>query len=242
MNTPPPPSPESLDAYLDGTLEGADLAAFEAALAADPALRAEVDLQRRIDGALRHGFALPEPAIPMLAPAPVPVPAPARARRYWTAPRLLAAAAIVLLVGGFTTFGLARHLAADHPLVSVYRTNVARGLKPAWVCDTDEQLVAYLESKYGRALTVRGGEGVHLIGWTSCAAISPYTAVLMTRVEGEPVLVLVDTASADHDLSLPWLSGLHLYRRELGGMVLYELTPRSAPALLDRFAQPTPRG
>lgn len=246
MNTrdpaiPPAPdagAPDLLDAYLDGLLEGPDLAAFEATLAADPALRAEVDLQRRIDAILRNSFAPPQQAIAMARPAAAPAPAP----RYWTLPRLFAAAAIILLVGGITTFGLARHLAADHPLVRLYHDQIASGLKPAWVCDTDEQLVAYLESRYGRGLTVRGGDGVHLIGWTSCSALSPYTALLMTRVGDEPVFVLVDVASSDRDLSLPWLSGLNLYRREVGGMVLYELTPRSAPALLDRFAQPAPRG
>jgi hypothetical protein len=230
-----PPAPEALDAYLDGLLEGADLEAFEAAMAADPALRAEVELQRRIDAALRRHFALPE------APALHP-PAAGAGSRYWNTPRLLAAAAIILLVAGITIFGLVRYIAADHPLVRVYRTEVARGLKPAWVCDTDEQLVAYLEDKYGRGLTVRGGDGIDLIGWTSCTALSPYTAVLMTRVDGEPVFVLVDLLASDRDLSLPWLSGLHLFRRELGGMVLYELTPRAAPVLLDRFAEPPPRG
>ncbi len=45
-----------LDAYLDGMLEGDALAAFEQTIAADPALRAEVQAQRSINASLSRLF------------------------------------------------------------------------------------------------------------------------------------------------------------------------------------------
>ena len=46
------------------------------------------------------------------------------------------------------------------------------------------------------------------------------------------------TASADSQPKLPKDSGLHLFRRELGGLVLYELSPLAEPQLLTLFIIP----
>src|SRR5688572_650577 len=51
----------ALDAYLDGLLVGPERHAFESRLAGDPALRAAVESQRQIDGALRSLFVIPSP-------------------------------------------------------------------------------------------------------------------------------------------------------------------------------------
>ena len=54
--TPPTPSADLLEAYLDGALEGDALAAIERAIAADPALKAEIDAQRSINASLSRLF------------------------------------------------------------------------------------------------------------------------------------------------------------------------------------------
>src|SRR5689334_6056643 len=48
---------EMLDAFLDGELEPAERAAFEARLAADPALRARLAARRALDADLKDAYA-----------------------------------------------------------------------------------------------------------------------------------------------------------------------------------------
>src|SRR5262245_63712050 len=50
-----------LEAYLDGLLEGEALSAFEQAVASSPALRAQVEAQRKIDASLERLFERAEP-------------------------------------------------------------------------------------------------------------------------------------------------------------------------------------
>ena len=54
--------PDPLDLYLDGRLEGEELAAFEERLGRDGDLAAEVDRHRAIEGRLRTAFAPPADA------------------------------------------------------------------------------------------------------------------------------------------------------------------------------------
>jgi hypothetical protein len=57
---------------------------------------------------------------------------------------------------------------------------------------------------------------------------------MLARVNGLPVMVFVDRANADTHPTLP--SGenkLHLFRKELGPLVLYELTPLDRPNVSD---------
>ncbi len=64
--TPPPPPrdpQEMLDAYLDGILEGQDLALFEHALDQNPSLKAAVDAQQSIDDSLSRLFHPAEPFV-----------------------------------------------------------------------------------------------------------------------------------------------------------------------------------
>jgi len=92
---------ELLSAYLDGQLSAGERARLEAQLAADPALRAELE-------ALRHTVALVRelPPVPIprnfilpraMAARPRPV-RPLRPRRAWAAPLLTAATAVVSLL------------------------------------------------------------------------------------------------------------------------------------------------
>nr|HID15121.1 hypothetical protein [Anaerolineae bacterium] len=92
---------ELLSAYLDGQLSAGERARLEAQLAADPALRAELEALRHTVTLVRD---LPLVSIPrnfILSPAVAarPRPAPlARPRRAWAAPLLTAATAVVSLL------------------------------------------------------------------------------------------------------------------------------------------------
>ncbi|MBX3359732.1 MAG: hypothetical protein KF745_15030 [Phycisphaeraceae bacterium] len=59
MSQPMNESDARIESYLDGTLVGAELAAFEAQLSTDAALRSALDVQLRLDARLRAVFAPP---------------------------------------------------------------------------------------------------------------------------------------------------------------------------------------
>jgi len=92
--------------------------------------------------------------------------------------------------------------------------------------------------------------GLEVLGWSynsiqddkSLGVFSGYTLYLLARAKGEPVVVLIDRTGYDRPLEVDSASGLHLFRREIGGAVLYEISPLDAPAVLDQFApyEPTP--
>lgn len=88
---------ERIDAYVDGTLTGAERAAFEQRLASDPALKQEVALQRQINEALN------EPAVADLEEKLTQIIAEERpVKPLWRQyARPLAIAASVLLLLGF---------------------------------------------------------------------------------------------------------------------------------------------
>lgn len=227
-----------LERYLDGQLSGPDLDAFERRLRADPALRAQVQLQHRLDSTLQTLCAPPEGlalACPTASAAGAPTtgsPLVRRRRAVALAASLLLAATALLFISravGWPAFGLEK----------LYRHEVAGGLTPDWICETDEQMAAYLTEKFGQGMLVASARpGVELIGWSRAPIITHYTGVLLTRVDGEPTIVLVDRLVHDRGLTLPPLSPLHIFRREVGTLVVYEITPDDAPRVIPLFSPP----
>ncbi len=67
----------------------------------------------------------------------------------------------------------------------------------------------------------------------------------MARVNNSPVMVFVDRLEADVHPELPEVcAGLRLYRKELGSLVAYELSPFDKPQVIDQLytvGSPTPR-
>ena len=62
--------------------------------------------------------------------------------------------------------------------------------------------------------------------------------ILLARVDGEGVIVLIDRAKHDRDIASPADPSLWVFRRAIGDLVLYEVSPRPQAALLDRFRIP----
>jgi hypothetical protein len=230
----PPISPEVFEAYLDGRLAGDELVAAEAAVRADPELARESDLHRRMTGSLKSQFA--PPAIELPAPPPLAFKAPPAPVRRWAVMAL--AAALVLCVTGGMWFALASRISGSERL---YRTLAAANYRPDWVCSTDEQFVEILRYRLGDAFLVNADAAVALIGWKYVREpLSIQALALMAKVDGDHSVVLVDRLINDKPLEEPSPgSGLKLFRREIGGLVLYEITPLSTPRLLD-LAYPAP--
>lgn len=229
--TPLPIDPETFEAYLDGRLSGAEALAAEAAIRSDPVLTAEAEAQRRINESVRRQFA------PVAVECPVPAPIPFRAAsqvRRWT--WLAAAAAVLLTVSAGVWFAMSRENTPER----LYHRLAATNFKPDWRCSTDEEFVDFQRYRLGDAFLVRADAAVALIGWSyERKTLSPQAEALMATVDGEHSVVLVDRLIHDKPLKARPGSGLNLFRREMGTLVLYEITPLPGPRLLD-LAYPAP--
>src|SRR5690606_38979699 len=79
-------------------------------------------------------------------------------------------------------------------------------------------------------------EAVALVGWGYAEdSLSGNTATLLARVGDEKIVVLVDRAADARPVPGGAVAGgsLHVFRRQVGPYVLYEITPREAPAVLE---------
>ncbi len=168
-------------------------------------------------------------------------PAPARASLPWKRWGGLAAAAAILLTfaGLFRAYWDAR--VPDFRLLEpapMYQQLVSAGFQPAVVCKTEPEFARLVREKLGSALVAVATPGVEVLGWGyqddyKGSPISPHTMMLLARVDGREVLVLLDRASRDRDLSLPEGSGLRLFRREVGPIVAYEVTPLAGERVIN---------
>lgn len=238
---------DRLERYLDGLLTGGELARFEADLARDPALAAEVALQRRINDTLAQTHrapVIPLPATASAAPgADAPITAASGLRRSLPGPRWAwYAAAAALTIAGVLVFERLNAPPAPTYVIltpdAVYEKLVADGFKPEFVCTTDEEFAEAVRRRLGSGLVVSAAPGLEILGWAYGDAykgtpIGPDTLILMVRVDERPAIVLMDRVTYDPRLSLPDASPLHLFRREFGPLVLYEITPHERPRALD---------
>lgn len=257
---PPPPALPSLtperaamlDAFLDGTLAGEDLAAFQTLVASDSSLRAHVDAQRRVDASLKRVYAVDDSRLAeglkaslaraANSPRPGNTGSAVLTRLRW-----YAAAAVIGLVAvvGFRYYVHLHAPAGPRELSpdQVYARMEARQFEPEFVCTTDEEFARTVKDKFGQPLLVAVTPSIKLVGWGygnaySGRIVGDNTLVLITRVDDAPVLMFMDKASNDRTLKVPKESKVHVFRRKVGSMVLYEVTPLDAPRLLERTYNP----
>ncbi|MDX2118656.1 MAG: hypothetical protein SFY96_10780 [Planctomycetota bacterium] len=276
-----PGAPREPDAFavaierrLDGAMSPDEAAAFDRALAADPALRARFDAVAAsaptLDASVRTGFDAPRgddlirriraaarersgtPAEIASEPAPkLVLPSPTRsvARHAW----LALAAAVVLAIGAGVW--LARESARSRErgvqLIAYYHEQVSLGLTPQWVCTDDANFRVYTQSRFGAPMTFTPPPpGLALIGWTYVRGPmrTPTNAVLMATRDTTPVLVIVEKREYAPRVTPPIDGGLHIHRRDLEHVTLFEISPAAAPSVLDILSEapagsgtPTPR-
>lgn len=252
-----------LDAYLDGLLSGPDRQAFEARLAQDPALRAEADAQRRLDGALRSLFVVPVP--PPLPPIHVngkpPLPGPGAGASGGAAAGaagvagllgkgpLLLALLLALFGGAFTWWYLAgghfwSRTKPDLSLENAYRQLQSDGFAPETQVTSESELsrviVERLQSRIQlRRLNLRPAPpGVQWLGIAGHCGLPFGGAIVMSKVDGRDVLLMVGPSYGNGTQSVPSWSKLHLFRKEVGPLVVWEVTPLKQPRLLDLVSLP----
>lgn len=231
-----------LEAYLDGDLSGEELARFEQRLEEDAELRRQVEIQRRVDAALRRRFA---PADSPPGRVLMGEPQRGAGHRRWPSaarwPVLAAAAAVLLVVGGWAVWArlAPNRLALDR----LYARHVEDGLVPQWICRDNDDYEQFLSRRFGRGLHVMDvvPRELELIGWRFDPALSPdppYAATLLARFDGEPVLVFVDDTQRDRRVGVRVFSGLNVHRRVVNDLVLYEVSPFGQPRASTVFIAP----
>lgn len=263
MTTPPPNHGDErlvlLDRYLDDLLSSAEQAAFEARLAAERDLADAVACQRRVDESLER-YARPPDAAAVLqaamlaaaAQAQAGTDSPGRAIRPpvgvpgWR--RLAIAAVLVLgLIGSWQIYRLnwggpqGRYDVGPHrTMAQAYRHTIEEGFTAKWVCRDDREFALVFLDQFGDMLSMNFPlpAGVEALGLKYFDVISPRTISMLARVEGVPVMVFVDRLERDHDTVREVPPGLSLHRRQLGSLVLYEITPRDEPALIFHLQRP----
>lgn len=228
-----------IDAYLDGDMTPAEREAFEARIGTDVALAKELDLQRHIDARLGVLMAPPEstdfPAASTESPVPI-----SRGRRG--VPAWLSIAAVLALVAIAIWSVIARPWNAllgparsDLAANVCYRELVKGGLKPMWVCESDEVFRKFTKDTFGVSFTVAASPGVELVGWTYASGLLDSSAsVLMCRVDGKPSIVVVGKLSDDRAMHADPASNVKVHRKQRWGLVMYEVNERADAPILDR--------
>jgi hypothetical protein len=235
-----PADDERLEALLDGlAADGAD-ATVDASF--DPRTRRAVDLQRQIDGGLDRLFRVEPPSQAELAAALTAAAEPRREffRRWWAA---AAAAAVVLAGATWALTSLDRGpgdapVFVARPLADVYRDVVAEGFEPYYECREADRFADTFARRQGQPLALLPlPEGVRMLGLSYPGGLSRETTAMLCHVDGEPVMVFVDRASADQEIadrrSDP---STHVFRVERHGLVFYEVTPLDSPRVVDYLA------
>lgn len=262
MNHDNPASPpaslqdDPLERYLDGLMPAAEQAAFEAQIAADPALSAEVTAHRRLAGALGQMFDIKNlPATADALPAPLPLHAarPHNSRLLRTA--AVAAAIVLPLCAAAYYFMLPKAptpVVLNPPtteelqkrnrdyMVAEYARQVASGFKPKEVCTTDEQFAKWTKEAFGHTLTPTHpapGSGAPaeavLAGWSKGTAFSSYSGLLLAHVDGKPVMVVMDNAPPDRMVPEDdATSNPRIFRRKVNEVWMIEITPLDKPRVI----------
>ncbi|MBC8104975.1 MAG: hypothetical protein H7Z14_00160 [Anaerolineae bacterium] len=172
-------------------------------------------------------------------------------RKFVRTPLAIAAALVFLVCGPFAIWNawdafyqpskVAYEPKPVRPLDVAYRAEVESGFNCDWACKSQNEFGAYFAAGFGQPLQMKDPPAdVASIGLKYTGGITPNTISYMARVQGQPVMVFADKLDADaaagQTLANP--KGLHIYKRTIGPLVLYEVSPLDKPMLLDLFYTP----
>ncbi|GMV27504.1 MAG: hypothetical protein AMXMBFR58_35350 [Phycisphaerae bacterium] len=152
---------------------------------------------------------------------------------------LAIAAVLVIAVGGAIYFNLSsppessgRQPKAALTPSQLYANLMAKKFRPAFVCENDEQFAKFLGDRFGSGAVLAQAPTVEILGWDYAdGMIGEATAVIMTKVDDQPVVLVVDEKKYDRTLEPP-AGGLKMFRDVCNGLVFYEITPLAEPRLL----------
>ena len=217
--------------YVEGLLEGDELARFERDLAASPALRAELEAMHGIDASMKRAFTFHSD--PIDPPHSLPHRRPRRALQ------LLAAAAMIAIGAAIVFFAMRPAAPHEFNARDLYTGFINAGYQPKWVCASEDEFITYSREHLGQALRPTPPPSIQLVGWAYAEELKDlgfdkYAVVILTRVDGTEVLGVFDPTATGHLPADP-KGKLHIFPQTLGPLTMYEVspldTPRIAPAM-----------
>ena len=176
------PQPEqTLEAYLDGLLEGPEREACEGRIGKQPDLQAAVRQHRAIDSALKRVIGPPPQVRLNRAPdAAGPARSPATGGWRLAVKRLAVAAALTGGVfGAWQIYSVLRPDSGGYQpmawrnLETVYRDEIESGFEPSWVCENDEEFRQSFSKSHGQPLLLAQlPDRVSALGLAYCNSIT----------------------------------------------------------------------
>ena len=238
-----------IERYLDGLLPEEERASFLDRLRSDRTLQDRLDLTERFSASLGRSFVLPE--------CDKPAARQDRGRFIGVPHRIrltLAAAAAVLAIGIAIKTNLPPPAPIFHTLLErTYSLYESTGFTPEWVCETDAEFAAAVRDRLGQPMLIDVLDTpIELLGWAypqdsgenpdtgyGDTIISDDSMILLTRVDGQGVILIIDRVEDEREpLTIGDHLGLSVFRRVLGDLVLYEVTPIDEPSVLGRAYTP----
>lgn len=243
----------TLDAYIDGLMDGPERDDFARRIEQDPSLRDELAHQEIVDASLRRLFAPPSAeTILSRAVEHQSSDAPAEPLKFpalWGR-RLVIAAAVT--IGVFSLWRIGGELMPVHEelppgfdylqkmtIEQAYTQVIDRGFKPQWVCKDDREFATTFWKRFDQGLLLGDlSPGAAAAGIAYGNVITERTLFVLARVGETKVIVFVDRAENDTGQTVSPGRDLQLFKRQVGNLVLYELTPLTQPHFLDSFYEP----
>ena len=131
----------------------------------------------------------------------------------------------------------------QHPqaiaLDDLYRQQVGKGFTPDWVCKDQQEFASYFAGRFGQPLMIHDASAcAAMLGLSYTGGVTKASMGMLGTADGKNVLVVVDQAANDGKMKMSHPDGLKLFRRKIGSLMLYEVTPLDQPRLLEMFYQP----
>lgn len=125
--------------------------------------------------------------------------------------------------------------AAPATPVEVYRAMARKGFAFEWSCADEAEFIDYTQNQFGQGFLLAQTPGLEVLGWAYPSAVlgSP-TGVLLARRDGVPSVLLVVPREVERPQATGAVDDLHVHRREVGGLAVYEVSSRSDSDLLAR--------
>jgi hypothetical protein len=166
----------------------------------------------------------------------MPIP---RSGRFRLTHRALACAAMLMIVAGAAFFA-ARAPDQTRLQAAALHEGFVRNQVPTTVCDTPEKMLGYSREHLGVGIEARFDSGVRWVGWRGAGhgyeRPDSRTRLLMAFApSGEPVVVLFQPRDQRPPRTQS-STGLSTFRKTLGDIEAFEITPLSSPSVLGELS------
>ena len=117
-------------------------------------------------------------------------------------------------------------------MLAYYDEAISKGFEPGWVC-SGEQFESTFRDRFGQRIVLDNlPSNVKIAGLGYAKTPTLQTVTVYAQVDGKPVLLFVDSASAVGDLN-PMSESVFRHERMMGRLLIYEVSQFPTPQILD---------